>query len=146
MGGRPPYGYRLVDVGPHPNPSRAPDGRMLHALQRDPVTAPAIELIFAMRLAGASPAETARELVDLGFPSPSAHDPRRNPQRVGVGWPKSAVRAILANPTYTGHTVWGRQPSRSVLIDPSPAASGVGSAAATSPVRSTTARSTTGAS
>ncbi|WP_432045588.1 hypothetical protein [Streptomyces asiaticus] len=37
LGGRPPYGYRLVDAGPHPNPAKATDGKRLHRL--DPVTA-----------------------------------------------------------------------------------------------------------
>jgi DNA invertase Pin-like site-specific DNA recombinase len=26
LGGRPPYGYRLIDVGPHPNPEKASMG------------------------------------------------------------------------------------------------------------------------
>src|SRR6185437_6411002 len=27
LGGRPPYGHKLVDVGPHPNPAKAADGK-----------------------------------------------------------------------------------------------------------------------
>ena len=30
LGGRPPYGYRLADAGPHPNPGKAADGKRLH--------------------------------------------------------------------------------------------------------------------
>ncbi|WP_246025591.1 recombinase family protein [Saccharopolyspora antimicrobica] len=39
LGGRPPYGYRLVDAGPHPNPVHAHWGRRLHRLEPDPTTA-----------------------------------------------------------------------------------------------------------
>ncbi|WP_028569053.1 recombinase family protein, partial [Salinispora tropica] len=42
LGGRPPYGYRLADAGPHPNPSKAADGRRLHKLEPDPTTAPVV--------------------------------------------------------------------------------------------------------
>ena len=35
LGGRPPYGYMLIDVGPHPNPAKAADGKRLHALAID---------------------------------------------------------------------------------------------------------------
>ena len=36
LGGRPPYGYRLVDAGPHPNRAHAQWGRRLHRLDPDP--------------------------------------------------------------------------------------------------------------
>jgi hypothetical protein len=32
LGGRPPYGYKLIDVGPHSNPAKAADGKRMHAL------------------------------------------------------------------------------------------------------------------
>src|SRR5256886_11951516 len=35
LGGRPPYGYRLVDAGPHPNAAHARWGRQLHHLDPD---------------------------------------------------------------------------------------------------------------
>jgi hypothetical protein len=41
LGGRPPYGYRLGDAGPHPNKAHAAWGRRAHKLELDPVTAPA---------------------------------------------------------------------------------------------------------
>ena len=46
LGGRPPYGYRLVDTAtPHPNPNKAREGRMLRALVVDP---PAAEVVRSM--------------------------------------------------------------------------------------------------
>src|SRR6266511_1754282 len=42
-------------------------------------------------------------------PPPSGHDHARNPHRLGVAWSKSAVRAILGNPRYTGYQVWNKQ-------------------------------------
>jgi hypothetical protein len=39
LGGRPPYGYRLADAGPHPNKAHAAWGRRAHRLEPDPVTA-----------------------------------------------------------------------------------------------------------
>ena len=39
LGGRPPYGYRLGDAGPHPNKAHAAWGRRAHRLEPDPDTA-----------------------------------------------------------------------------------------------------------
>jgi site-specific DNA recombinase len=54
LGGRPPYGYRLADAGPHPNTAHAARGRRAHCLEPDPVTAPVVAWMFAQRLAGHS--------------------------------------------------------------------------------------------
>jgi DNA invertase Pin-like site-specific DNA recombinase len=109
LGGRPPYGYRLVDAGPHPNAAHAAWGRRLQRLDPDPATAPHVQWIFAERLAGRSLAGIARELNERGVPCPSAADPGRNRHRHGRRWSLQAVRAIVANPRYTGRQVWNRQ-------------------------------------
>ena len=118
LGGRPPYGYRLADAGPHPNREHAAWGRRAHRLEPDPDTAPIVQWIFAQRLAGHSLARLARALNETGIPCPSAADPQRNPHRSKRAWTLSAVRTILANPRYTGRQVWNRQPSAYDLIDP----------------------------
>jgi site-specific DNA recombinase len=46
QGGRLPYGYRLVDAGPHPNRAHAAWGRRAHRLEPDPDTAPLVKWIF----------------------------------------------------------------------------------------------------
>lgn len=46
LGGRPPYGYRLEDSGPHPNPAKAADGKRLYKLALDPDAAPVVQRIF----------------------------------------------------------------------------------------------------
>jgi hypothetical protein len=118
LGGRPPYGYRLADAGPHPNKAHAAWGRRAHRLEPDPETAPQVAWIFAQRLAGHSMARIARALNDAGIPCPSAADPERNPHRSGQAWTLHTVRAILANPRYTGRQVWNRQRTDADLIDP----------------------------
>jgi DNA invertase Pin-like site-specific DNA recombinase len=60
LGGRPPYGYRLADAGPHPNKAHAAWGRRAHRLEPGPNTAPVVRWIFAQRLAGHSVARIAR--------------------------------------------------------------------------------------
>jgi hypothetical protein len=124
LGGRPPYGYRLVPVAPHPNAEKARVGATLNRLQPDPVTAPIVQRIFAERLAGAGYSAIARGLNTKGIPSPAQHDPQRNSHRNAPGWADSAVRAILRNARYTGHEVFGRQRRDYDLIDLSSPAEG----------------------
>ena len=84
LGGRPPYGYRLADAGPHPNKAHAAWGRRAHRLAPDPDTAPVVKWMFAQRLAGHSAARITRALNDAGISCPSAADPKRNPHRTGT--------------------------------------------------------------
>ena len=109
LGGRPPYGYRLVDAGPHPNRMQAAWGRRRHRLDVDPVTAPHVRWIFDRRLEGMSTAAIARSLNERGVLSPGTYDWERNRHRVGSVWTLRTVAAILANPRYTGRQVWNRQ-------------------------------------
>jgi site-specific DNA recombinase len=117
LGGRPPYGYRLRDAGPHPNPAKAADGKRLHALEPDPETAGVVVRIFADFTSGMGLKAIAEALTSEGIPSPSAYDPARNRHRCGIAWAYSAVAAILDNPRYTGRQVWNRQRKDEVLID-----------------------------
>jgi site-specific DNA recombinase len=118
LGGRPPYGYRLADAGPHPNKAHAAWGRRAHRLESDPHNAPVVRWMFAQRLAGHSVARITRALNDTGIPCPSAADPKRNLHRSGQAWTLGTVAAILANPRYTGRQVWNRQRTDHDLIDP----------------------------
>ncbi len=117
LGGRPPYGYRIADAGPPPNPAKAADGKRLHKLEPDPQTAWVIRRIFAEYLAGRGLFAIAEGLTRDAIPSPSHHDAARNTHRTGEGWAKSAVRAILRNPRYTGRQVWNKQRKDEVLLD-----------------------------
>ena len=118
LGGRPPYGYRLADAGPHPNKAHAAWGRRAHRLEPDPETAHVVAWMFAQRLAGHSRARIARALNDAGVPCPSAADPERNPHRTGKTWTLGTVTTILGNLRYTGRQVWNRQRTDPVLADP----------------------------
>jgi site-specific DNA recombinase len=106
LGGRPPYGYRLGDAGPHPNKAHAAWGRCAHRLEPDPRTVHVVRWIFTQRLDGYSVALIARALNEAGVPCPSSADPERNPHRPGTGWTLGTVTTILQNPRYTGHPVW----------------------------------------
>jgi site-specific DNA recombinase len=117
LGGRPPYGYLLIDAGPHPNPAKAADGKRLHILGIDEPAAAVVRRIFADFLAGFGIYAIAERLTADGIACPSAHDPDRNRHRCGIAWSKYAVRAILTNPRYTGRQVWNRQRKDEVLLD-----------------------------
>ncbi|CAM01607.1 recombinase [Saccharopolyspora erythraea NRRL 2338] len=112
LGGRPPYGYRLADAGPHPNPAKAADGKRLHRLEPDPETAPVVQRIFREYLSGAGLYAIAEGLTRDNIACPSAHDRKRNSHRSGVAWSKGAIRTILTNPRYTGRQVWNKQQAR----------------------------------
>jgi hypothetical protein len=118
LGGRPPYGYRLGDAGPHPNKAHAAWGRRAHRLEPDPETAHVLRWIFAQRLAGHSTARIARALNEAGIPCPSASDPGRNPHRPGTGW--TLARSPRSWPTRgtPRHQVWNRQRTDKDLADP----------------------------
>lgn len=117
LGGRPPYGYTLKDLGPHPNPAKAADGKRLRGLTPDPQTAPVVQRIFAIYLAGYGIFAIAEALTRDDIPCPSAYDRARNRHRDGLAWSKTAVRTILINPRYTGRQVWNKQRTDDVLLD-----------------------------
>ena len=79
LGGRPPYGYRLANAGPHPNKVHASWGRRAHRLEPDPATVPVVRWMFAQRLAGHSAARITRALNDAG--SRARPPPTRNATR-----------------------------------------------------------------
>jgi site-specific DNA recombinase len=80
LGGRPPYGYRLADAGPHPNKAHASWGRRAHRLGPDTATAPVVAWIFAQRRAGRSAARITRALNDAG--TRARWPPTRNATRI----------------------------------------------------------------
>jgi hypothetical protein len=86
LGGRPPYGHTLKDLGPHPNPAKAATDRRLHGLTPHPETAPVVR-IFAEYLRDDGIFAIAERLTAEGIPCPSAHDRRRNPIATAVPGP-----------------------------------------------------------
>ncbi len=71
LGGRPPYGYHLVEARPYPNKNHARWGRKALRLEPHPDTAPHVRWIFAQRLAGRSVASIAHDLNVRGIACPS---------------------------------------------------------------------------
>jgi DNA invertase Pin-like site-specific DNA recombinase len=117
LGGRPNYGYRLVNTGlPHPNRSKASAGTQLRTLEPDPDTAPVVRRIFDLYDAGVGYRSIAQRLESDGILSPGEVGPVRHPRSAGV-WGGSAVRAILINPRYLGRQVSGRQRRHDELLD-----------------------------
>ena len=127
LGGRPNYGYRLVDTDqPHPQRNKASAGIKLRVLEPDPDTAPVVRRIFELFDQGVGYRSIATVLEGEGLPSPGEVGPSKHPRSAGV-WGGSAVRAILTNPRYLGHQVVGRQRRKDELIDPTDPAAGTAS-------------------
>jgi site-specific DNA recombinase len=101
LGGRTPYGCRLVDAGPHPNQAHACWGRRLQRLDPDPRTAQTVGWIFAERRAGRSVSGIARALNEAGVPCPSAADAERNPHCDGRRWTETSSGAAPAARPWT---------------------------------------------
>jgi site-specific DNA recombinase len=98
-----PYGY-LADRVPHPVPVKASQGRSKTRLALDPARAPVVEQIFTWRV-----------VHKLGMPTIATRlnaDPARYPAPGPRGWTTGTVYAILGNPKYTGHMVYGRVRNR----------------------------------
>lgn len=117
QGGRAPYGYLAVPVGPHPNPRKAAEGFQLKRLAPNTDTAPVVSRIFQEYLEGRSIREIASRLNFEGVLCPSAADPGRNRHRLQDGWQISTISTILSNGRYTGYEFWGRFKKEEVLID-----------------------------
>ena len=123
-GGRAPYGYVVVDGGPHPHPRKAADGLQLRILHIDDEAAAIVRRIFADYLRGFGDHAIATSLNHDHIPCPSARHPEQNPHRRGDGWLGSTIRSILENPRYTGYAVFGRWTKTEVLLDPDDVSAG----------------------
>ena len=124
QGGRAPYGYLVVDGGPHPNPRKAAEGYRLRVLVIDEEAAEVVRRIFAEYADGKGDRAIANGLNRDGIPCPSAHRPDQNRHRLADGWQGSTTRSILENPRYTGYAVFGRWSKHEVLVDPDDVAAG----------------------
>jgi DNA invertase Pin-like site-specific DNA recombinase len=124
QGGRAPYGYVVVDGGPHPNPRKAAEGYRLRLLAIDEPAAEVVRRIFTEYLDGIGDRAIAAHLNRDGVPCPSARRPEQNHHRLADGWQASTVRAILENPRYTGFAVFGRWTKHETLLDPDDVAAG----------------------
>lgn len=125
LGGRPPYGYRIVPTDTaHPNPEKARWGVKISQLQPDPTAAQVVRRIFDMRSQGIGYKAIASALSADEVPSPSANDPGRNPHRRTSGWVPSAIQAIILNPKYKGTQRFGHCTKTQQLIDPADPALG----------------------
>jgi DNA invertase Pin-like site-specific DNA recombinase len=102
LGGRPPYGYRLVDAGPHPNRALARRGVRQRRLVPNPATAPVVKLIFSLRLAGHSAAGIARHLNEQAVPSPSGVHCGRSTSARSRSQCRCAWRLPESRPVFAG--------------------------------------------
>ncbi|WP_026361393.1 recombinase family protein [Amycolatopsis nigrescens] len=124
QGGRAPYGYVVVDAGPHPNPRKAAEGFRLRVLAIEEEAAAVVRRIFAEYLNGKGDRAIANGLNRDGIPCPSARRPDQNRHRLADGWQGSTTRSILENPRYTGYAFFGRWARQEMLLDPDDVAAG----------------------
>lgn len=124
QGGRAPYGYLVVDGGPHPNPRKAAEGFRLRVLAIDVEAAAVVRRIFAEYLEGKGDRAIAKGLNEDGIPCPSERRPGQNRHRLKDGWQGSTVRAILENPRYTGYAIFGRWTKQETLLNPDDVSAG----------------------
>src|SRR5882762_10933147 len=68
QGGRAPYGYVVVDAGPHPNPRKSAEGYRLRVLALDDGSAEVVRRIFAEYLDGRGDRAIANRLNRDGHP------------------------------------------------------------------------------
>ena len=118
LGGRPALRLPASPTpGRTPTPPRPPTASACTNSNPTPRPRRVVRRIFAEYLAGRGLFAIAEALTRDRVPSPSQHDAARNPHRTGEGWAKSAVRAILGNPRYTGRQVWNKQRKDEILLD-----------------------------
>ncbi len=102
-----PYGYAVEKVT-HPNPAKAAKGRTKTRLTLDPARAPVVAQIYAWRTGEKSGVNAIVWRLNA--------DPGRYPPAdPATGWSLGGVTAILGNPKYTGHQVFGRRRHRRLL-------------------------------
>src|SRR3977135_4355005 len=86
QGGRAPYGYTVIDGGPHPNPRKSAEGYRLRILSVDEAAAQVVRRIFAEYLDGKGDRAIANGLNRDDIPCPSARRPAQNRNRLADGW------------------------------------------------------------
>lgn len=124
QGGCAPYGYVVVDGGPHPNPRRAAEGYRLRVLDIDELAAAVVRRIFAEYLEGLGDRAIAAGLNRDSIPCPSARRPEQNSHRLADGWQGGTVKSILDNPRHTGYAIFGRWTKQEMLLNPDDVAAG----------------------
>ncbi|MFI6534794.1 hypothetical protein ACIBHY_20235 [Nonomuraea sp. NPDC050547] len=70
LGSRPPYGYRLVNCGPAPQPGQAADGERIHRLELDEFSAPVAARLFHEYRESLGLYAIAEHLTADGIPQP----------------------------------------------------------------------------
>ena len=96
VGGKAPYGYKLVLSGEISN-----HGRALHKLVIVPEQAEIVRMIFSYAVnQGMGFQKIAKTLNETGIPAPAASE-----------WKSGTIRSILMNPVYMGYVAYNRRKS-----------------------------------